>query len=67
MNLLRYISRFAAATALLGLAACDSAIYDNEGDCDVTYRLRFVYDRNMKWADAFASQVSSVRVRRFTS
>lgn len=66
MNLLRYISRFAAATALLGLAACDSAIYDNEGDCDVTYRLRFVYDRNMKWADAFASQVSSVRVSAFT-
>lgn len=67
MNLIiKHLSRFAAAMALMGLAACDSAIYDDEGDCDVTYRLRFVYDRNMKWADAFASQVSSVRVSAFT-
>lgn len=42
------------------LAGCDSAIYDNEGDCTVSYRVAFVYDMNMKWADAFASEVTDV-------
>lgn len=34
------------------LSSCDSIIYDDEGDCSVTYRVAFRYDRNMKWADA---------------
>ncbi len=54
------------ATLLTG-AACDSAIYDYEGDCSVTYRLRFRYDMNMKFADAFAQEVSSVNVCAFNS
>lgn len=47
---------------LLPLASCRSLIYDDENDCDVTYKLKFVYDYNMKWADAFAHEVKSVRV-----
>ncbi|MDE6321973.1 MAG: FimB/Mfa2 family fimbrial subunit [Muribaculaceae bacterium] len=47
---------------LLGMASCDSVIYDNEGDCDVTYRLVFRYDMNLKWADAFANEVKSVHL-----
>ena len=42
------------------LPGCDSLIYDGEGDCKVTYRVRFRYDRNLKFADAFASEVESV-------
>ncbi|MDE7389218.1 MAG: FimB/Mfa2 family fimbrial subunit, partial [Muribaculaceae bacterium] len=45
----------AAATALTG---CDSLIYDYEGDCD--YRVRFVFDRNLNYADAFAHEVNAV-------
>lgn len=41
-------------------AACDGSIYDDEGDCSITYRVRFRYDWNMKFADAFAHEVESV-------
>ncbi len=53
--------------AVVGCAAvsCDSAIYDYQGDCSVTYRVAFRYDRNMKWADAFAQEVESVHLYAF--
>ena len=41
------------------LSGC-KAIYDDEGDCTVTYRVKFRYDRNLKFADAFASEVETV-------
>ncbi len=41
------------------LSSCDDTfIYDDEGDCSV--HVRFKYDYNMKYADAFAHEVSSV-------
>lgn len=42
-----------------GLASCES-IFEGEGDCSVTYRVRFTYDYNMKFADAFAQEVEAV-------
>lgn len=48
-------------TALL--TSCDSAIYDYEGDCEPHYRVNFVYDYNMKFADAFSHEVGSVTLR----
>ncbi len=54
-----------AAIACVSTASCDSTIYDYEGDCSVTYRAAFRYDRNMKWADAFANEVSSVHLYAF--
>lgn len=53
------------AALLLVLVSCDSVIYDDEGDCMVTYRLKFRYDMNLKWADAFANEVKSVHVYAF--
>lgn len=53
-----------AAVALLP-AACGSFIYDEEGDCSVNYRIKFVYNKNLKWADAFANEVRSVRLYAF--
>ncbi len=47
------------------MSSCDDAIYDDEGDCSVTYRVLFRYDRNMKWADAFAQEVKSVHLYAF--
>ena len=56
----------AVAAPLLTLASCDSnPIYDYEGDCTVTYRLKFRYDLNLKWADAFNNEVRSVRLYAF--
>ncbi len=57
----------AAITASLVLSSCDSAIFDYEGDCSVIYRVKFRYDRNMKWADAFAQEVESVHLYAFDS
>ena len=46
------------ALALTGLAACEYIHDDSLPLCE--YRLRFVYDYNMKFADAFQQEVSKV-------
>lgn len=51
----------AVAVVALCNVACDS-LYDFEGDCSVTYKVTFHYDMNLKWADAFANEVKSVRL-----
>lgn len=43
------------------LTSCD-VIYEDEGDCRSLYRVRFVYDMNLKWADAFPSEVHAVNL-----
>lgn len=54
------------SVCLLALPSCsDSWLYDEEGDCSVYYRLRFCYEKNLKWADAFANEVSSVHLYAF--
>ena len=56
----------AASVCLLVLPSCSrNWLYEDEGDCSVYYRLRFRYDMNLKWADAFASEVSSVHLYAF--
>ena len=53
--------RLLAAVACASmLYACDGLIYDGEGDCTVNYRVKFRYDYNMKFADAFAREVNTV-------
>lgn len=54
-----------ALVCLLSFSSCDSWIYEEEGDCSVYYRLKFRYDMNLKWADAFANEVSSVHLYAF--
>ena len=50
------------AMALAGgmAVSCSGLIYEDEGDCTVSYRVKFRYDMNMKFADAFAHEVHSV-------
>ena len=65
METLSYIRKIGArclggVLCMLMLTACDSVIYDYEGDCSVTYRLKFRYDWNMAFADAFAREVETV-------
>lgn len=45
----------------MGLLSCEDFI-EEQGDCTTKYRIRFVYDMNLKWADAFASEVKSVNL-----
>lgn len=54
-----------ALACLPALSSCSSWFYEEEGDCSVYYRLFFRYDRNLKWADAFAGEVSSVHLYAF--
>lgn len=46
---------------MLGASSCENElIFEGEGDCGVYYRIRFKYDYNIKFADAFANEVNSV-------
>ena len=70
MNIRTLIRNVAAkvcvvSACLLALSSCDSWLYEEEGDCSVYYRLKFRYNRNLKWADAFANEVSSVHLYAF--
>lgn len=50
------------AVIALGCTACDSAIYDDEGDCTVHYRVGFRYTKNILGADAFGAQVDRIHL-----
>lgn len=49
----------------LSMTSCDGVIYDEEGDCEVVYQVKFRYDMNMKFADAFSHEVKSVKLFAF--
>lgn len=66
-NILRAALSLATVSLIPTLSSCDGMIYESEGDCVVTYNLRFVYDMNLKWADAFPSEVHSVHLYAFNS
>ena len=61
------IGILAALGAAGTLTSCDSAIYDDEGDCTVHYHVTFTYDMNMSFADAFHHDVKSVTLYLFDS
>lgn len=70
MNKTSFLSRIGVLLALLAtvFTSCDnSVIFDDEGDCSVHYRIRFKYDMNMKFADAFNHEVTSVALYVFDS
>lgn len=45
--------------AMLAMTSC-SFIDEHDGDCNAYYKVRFRFDRNMLFADAFPSQVGEV-------
>ena len=61
------ITALLPAVFALSFTACDNPVFEDEGVCVVTYNLRFVYDMNLKWADAFPSEVHSVHLYAFDS
>ncbi len=70
MKIKTYMKRTAlrvllAVLPLVAFVSCNDFVYDYEGDCSVTYRLKFCYEKNLKWADAFANEVKSVNLYAF--
>ena len=62
----RQFSSLIMAIALgSAVVSCDSILDEEEVDCSVHYRVQFKYDYNMKYADAFANEVSSVTLYAF--
>ena len=46
---------------MLAASSCQNGfIVEGEGDCGTYYRIRFKYDYNIKFADAFAHEVNSI-------
>ena len=54
-----------ALVATATLWGCDSAIYDGEGDCSVTYRVKLTHTKNIKNVDAFPTEVTHVALYAF--
>ena len=55
------LALLAVLTASISAVSCQK-IFDYEGDCSVHCQLKFKYDMNMKFADAFANTVDYVTV-----
>lgn len=60
------LNRITKTVLMAGVAiiatSCHNPVYDYEGDCEPHYFVKYVYDMNMQWADAFSSQVNSVEL-----
>lgn len=56
----RFIALLAALICALSAVSCDKVIYDGPGECQIA--IRFKFDFNMKYADAFRNEVKSVSV-----
>ncbi|ROT05029.1 FimB/Mfa2 family fimbrial subunit [Muribaculum intestinale] len=50
----------------VGVSSCD-ALYEDLPECVVTYKVRFTYDMNIKFADAFSHEVDKVTLYVFDS
>ena len=61
------MSKFLSILILTGLCSCDSLVFEKAKDCEVHHYIKFVYDLNLKWANAFASEVPSVNLYVFDS
>lgn len=57
-SLLTFLVMLPCFAALL--LSCDSVIYDDQAECVLKYMVRFKYDHNLKFADAFAHEVKQV-------
>lgn len=61
-SLTKYIVPALAFPFGLMLASCDKLLFDDKvsDDCNPHYKVRFIYDMNMKFADAFPHEVNAV-------
>ena len=54
-----------ALSAAFATTSCDSILGEEDADCSLEYRVKFKYDYNMKYADAFSHEVKSVTLFAF--
>lgn len=54
-----------AMTLGSAVVSCDSILGEEDVDCSVEYRVKFKYDYNMKYADAFSREVGTVTLYAF--
>lgn len=47
------------------VVSCDSILEEKDVDCSMEYRVKFKYDYNMKYADAFSREVGAVTLYAF--
>lgn len=69
MNRSDYINRLKFSAAIIMFCSvfgsCDSILDLPKEDCTVEHLVKFKYDRNLKFADAFSNEVTSVAVYAF--
>lgn len=69
MKLLTNIKRLRTVLMLMVACAmvtsCETILVDDAIDCSMDYRVKFKYDYNLKYADAFAHEVRSVTLYAF--
>lgn len=53
------------ASLSMATTSCDKILDEENVDCSTEYRVKFKYDKNMKFADAFANEVKSVTLYAF--
>lgn len=58
----KYILTALVIVIACSLTSCDRHFFDDEGDCEVIHKIKFVYNLNLKWADAFPAEVNSVNL-----
>lgn len=51
--------------ACIIMTSCDSILGEENVDCSIEYRVKFKYDYNLKYADAFSHEVRSVTLYAF--
>ncbi len=62
----KFIRPAVVTGCLVALTGC-SLIYDDQPDCPANLRVRFIYDYNLNFADAFPHDVKSVNVWAFNT
>ena len=67
INTIKRFSFRIAAVLLLGssLVSCDTILDEKEVDCSINYSVKFKYDYNMKYADAFSHKTRYVTLYAF--
>lgn len=57
-NIFRYTFGLLAMATIL--TSCGGVLYEDQGDCDPKYKVRFRFERNLKFTDAFSAEVNAV-------
>jgi hypothetical protein len=66
-NFLKYFAASLYIVSAASLTSCDFAVYEDLEPCELHHKVRFRWDHNMLFADAFQGNVESVAIYAFDS